>query len=78
MVLFAQDWKPTVRLHALARRVLVVARTRIEGTWSAYCDAVPGDNHLMERDAVLANGDKLIEEVARVLFPILDGTPYAS
>ena len=78
MVLFAQDWTPTIRTHALARRVLVVACTRIEGTWSAYCDAVPGDNHLMERDAVLANGDKLIEEVARVLFPILDGTPYSS
>ena len=78
MVLFAQDWKPTVRLHALARRVLVVARTRIEGTWCAYCDAVPGDSHGVELNAVLADGDKLMEKTARVLFPEFDDIPYAS
>ena len=77
MIMEIEDWTPTIRTHALARRVLVVARTRIEGTWSAYCDAVPGDNHLMERNAVLANGDKLIEEVARVLFPMFKDLPYA-
>ncbi|KKL62053.1 hypothetical protein LCGC14_2189080 [marine sediment metagenome] len=68
---------PTVRIHALANKVLAVAATRIEGTWAAYCDAVPGDKHTAEANAVLANGDKLIEEVARVLFPEFKDTPYA-
>ena len=77
MVLFAQDWKPTVCLHALASKVLVVAKTRVEGTWAAYCDAVPGDNHEAESISVLENGDKLMEEVARVLFPEFKDIPYA-
>lgn len=70
------NWTPTVRIHALASKVLVVARTRIEGTWSAYCDAVPGDSHNKEWPAVLANGDKLMEEIARILFPQFDDIPY--
>ena len=78
MVLFAQDWKPTVRLHALASKVLVVAKTRVEGTWSAYCDAVPGDNHELEVDEVLKRGDKMPEYIARVLFPEFKDIPYAS
>ena len=68
---------PTVRIHALANRVLAVAATRVEGTWAAYCDAVPGDKHTAEANAVLANGDKLMEEVARVLFPMFKDLPYA-
>ncbi len=68
---------PTVRIHALANKVLAVAATRIEGTWAAYCDAVPGDKHTAEANAVLANGDKLMEEVARVLFPMFKDLPYA-
>ena len=72
---YPKDWTPIICMRVLASKVLVVATTRIEGTWAAYCDAVPGDNHLMERDAVLAYGDKLIEEVARVLFPEFDDIP---
>ncbi|KKL48670.1 hypothetical protein LCGC14_2323220 [marine sediment metagenome] len=72
-----KDWTPTIRVHALASKVLVVASTRIEGTWAAYCDAVPGDNHEVESIAVLENGGKLMEEVARVLFPIFEELPYA-
>ncbi|KKL26843.1 hypothetical protein LCGC14_2391190 [marine sediment metagenome] len=70
-------WKPTVRIFPLANRVLAVAATRVEGTWAAYCDAVPGDKHTAEANAVLANGDKLMEEVARVLFPMFKDLPYA-
>jgi len=73
----AKDWTPTIRMHALAMKVLVVAKTRVEGTWAAYCDAVPGYDHNAEYDAVLANGDKLMEEIARVLFPMFDDIPYA-
>ncbi len=70
-------WAPTVRRHALSSRVLAVARTRIEGTWAAYCDAVPGHDHDREQGAVLSNGDKLPEEVARVLFPGFEDLPYS-
>ena len=73
----ALAWSPTIHVHALAREVLVVACTRIEGTWAAYCGAVPGHNHDIEHNAVLANGDKLMEDVARVLFPTFDDLPYA-
>lgn len=72
-----KDWIPTIHMHALASKVLVVARTRIEGTWAAYCDAVPGFNHATEYDEVLKHGDKLMEEIARVLFPIFKDIPYA-
>ena len=72
-----KDWSPYIRTCSLASKVLVVAKTRIEGTWAAYCDAVPGNNHDIERLAVLENGDKLTEEVARVLFPMFDDLPYA-
>ena len=72
----AKAWTPTIRVHALASRVLVVAQTRIEGTWSAYCDAVPGMNHDVEYDAVLRHGDKLLKEIAIILFPGFKEVPY--
>ena len=77
MIMEIEDWTPTIRTHALARRVLVVARTRIEGKWAAYCDAVPGDNHKLEVDEVLKRGDKMPEYIARVLFPEFDDIPYS-
>ena len=74
------EWKEKLRIvkrRALGRNVLVVARTRIEGKWAAYIDAVPGRNHAHEEAAVLDHGTKLLEEVARVLFPQFDDIPYA-
>ena len=73
----ARGWSSTTRTHALARRVLAVARTRVECAWAAYIDAVPGSDHEDEAAGVLANGDKLSESVARNLFPEFDGVPYA-
>lgn len=70
-------WEPYIRVRALATRVLVVARTRIEGKWAAYCDAVPGERHDMEFRTVLDNGRKLPENVAKGLFPELAEVPYA-
>jgi len=58
-------------------KVLCVAQTRIEGAWSAYCDAVEGMNHDFEAEKVLAYGAKLPEIVARAIFPEFDGVPYA-
>jgi len=71
------EFAPRVRRHALATRVLAVATTRAEGTWTAYIDAVPGEDHRVEQYAVLLHGTKLSEEIARVLFPSFDDVPYA-
>jgi len=70
-------WTPYRRTRALARRVLVVAKTRIEGKWNAYCDAVPGENHDGEKDAVYQHGCKLEEDIALAIFPEYAGIPYA-
>ena len=73
----AESWQPIVRRRVLATRVLVVAQTRIEFAWSAYCDAVPGIDHEKEQYVVLQHGDKLPEKRARTLFPEFTGVPYA-
>lgn len=70
-------WQPTICRHALTSRVLVVARTRIEGVWAAYADAVPGINHDKEWQNVLDMGDKVSEQIARSLFPQFADVPYA-
>ena len=73
----AAAWRPIVRLHALARTVLCVANTRIEGAWCAYCYNVPGIRHASEVAGVLGHGCKLREDIALVIFPEFTGTPYA-
>jgi hypothetical protein len=72
----AQTWTPTTFRRALDTTVLVVAQTRIECAWSAYCRAVPGHDHAAEADVVLRRGAKLPEAVARVLFPLFTAVPY--
>lgn len=73
----AKNWRPIVRRVALTSRVLVVATTRIECAWVAYCDAVEGYNHDHEVEEVLKHGAKLPEAFARVLFPVFADVPYA-
>lgn len=73
-----EGWRPLVRRLALARRVLMVATTRIECAWAAYGDAVAGENHDQEWQAVLAHGAKLSERCARAVFPEFEEVPYAS
>ncbi len=70
-------WQPYVLHVALSPRVLVVAQTRIEGAWAAYCDAVPGSSHRDERGSVLERGTKVPESLARLLFPSFDAIRYA-
>lgn len=71
------SWHPMVIQRALDRRVLVVATTRVECAWSAYCSAVPGINHTKEYDEVIRYGSRLDESLARALFPLFDEVPYA-
>lgn len=73
----AAEFEPLIRRRALSMRVLVVAKTRVECAWSAYCDAVPGLDHRLETDGVLDYGAKVDEAVARALFPEFDEVPYA-
>lgn len=73
----AKAWKPYITYHALARRVLVVATTRIEGAWKAYCDAVPGYSHRAELGEVLRVGDEIPQPWAAAMFPELANLPYA-
>ena len=68
---------PTVRCVALARNVLVVATIRADGTWKAYCDAVPGKNHDDEWQEVVLQGCQVPEKMARVLFPRFSEMEYA-
>lgn len=71
------NWQPQIRIFALSHRVLVVAKTRIEGAWCAYCDAVPGECHADEASEVLRLGGKIPADVARILFPEFIDLPYA-
>ena len=73
----AQAWTPIVTWRALSSRVLVVAKTRVECAWAAYCDAVPGINHANEVEEVTKHGAKLEEKFARALFPGMKEVPYA-
>jgi predicted amidohydrolase len=73
----AENWKRAIRVNALSSTVLVVATTRLERTWKAYCAAVPGVNHDNEWQAVLREGTMLLEPVARAIFPEFDDVPYA-
>jgi len=72
-----REWVVRTRVHALASTALAVAHTRIEGAWCAYCMGVPGINHNDEYEKVLKQGDKLSEEIARLIFPEFDDVPYA-
>ena len=68
----------TATVFPLATRVLVIAVNRIEGSWCAYLDAVPGINHDTEWDQVFRTGVKVEERIARVIFPQFEDTPYAA
>ena len=70
-------WVPETRRMALATHVLVVANSRIEGTWAAYIGVVPGVNHDREWQEVRKSGSKLDKHIALAMFPLFDGVPYA-
>ena len=73
----AQVFEPLIRFRPLSARVLCVARTRVECSWAAYVDAVPGMSHCKETAPVLDYGAKLAEPLARILFPEFADVPYA-
>ena len=74
---YCHGWEPTIRIHPLAAKVLAAATTRIEGTWKAYINSVPGKRHDLEYNEVLRHGDEIPEHIAKVMFPDFADLPYA-
>ena len=73
----AKGWKPCFERHAIHSQVLLVAKTRIEGTWKAYCVPVPGVNHEEEQKMWQEYGTPMTEKMARAAFPRFEEVPYA-
>lgn len=63
--------------HMLHRQVMVLAVTRVEGTWKAYAFPVPGKNHDHEQELWREEGSQLPEEEARPMFGFLEDMPYS-
>jgi hypothetical protein len=70
-------FQPIQVRRTLHRQVMVIARTRIEGTWKAYCFPVPGRNHDEEETLWREHGSQVRERVARALFPEFDSLRYS-
>ena len=73
----ARTWRPSMKRAQLARKVVAVAQTRVEGTWEAFIDGVPGHDESLEWPAVLAHGVRLNGNIAAAIFPVFSGLPYA-
>ena len=73
-----QKWSPTIARYSLSPNVMVVARTRIEGTWAAYVAAVPGQSLEEDESLTLDNGSKLPEKIARAIFEHFEEMKYVS
>lgn len=71
------EFEPKVFRHTLARDILVVARTRVEGTWKAYIGSTGEWSHKNSVGAILDHGTAVREPLARVIFPHFKKLPYA-
>ncbi len=70
-------FKPVQVRVMLHRNCMVVARTRVEGTWKAYCFPVPGLDHDEEEYLWEKEGSQISEKIARTLFGRFKEVPYA-
>ena len=78
------DMKPGDKAYTQLSQCVLVVLSRREDGWCAYIDAVRGDYHNREWQAVASNGEKLKEQVAIAIvenyfFPGFNTTdcPYA-
>lgn len=75
-------FKTEYRMFTLATKVLAVAVINKRNDtgklfdWTAYIDAVPGQNHEEEYMDVARVGDKLPKEIGIILFPNLDSNKW--
>ena len=72
-----KTWKPVFVVRKLHYKVLVVAKTRVEGQWKAYCTPVPGQNHDTEWCLWKTEGTQVLEAYARPMFPEFGELKYA-
>lgn len=72
-----KTWKKEFRREMLHNSVMVLAVTRIEGAWKAYCFPVEGRDHDLEMGFWKYSGQQISENVARAIFPYFEGVPYA-
>jgi len=71
------EFTPEIFGVTLARDIMVVSRTRVEGAWCAYIKSVAGTDHSKEWQQVAEQGVKLEERVARAIFPRYRDMEYA-
>ena len=71
------EFEPQIICHTLARDIVVVARSRIEGTWKAYIASTEERSHKDAIPEVLAHGTAVREPIARYLFPHFKDLPYS-
>ena len=71
MASMSEPFKPKMYHLLLHRQVMVVARTRADGTWKAYCFPVPGVDHDAEEALWETEGSQLPERFARAMFGYL-------
>jgi hypothetical protein len=72
----ADNWTPVLIYKPIHSKVLLVAKTRIEGTWSCYVTPVPGHNHDEEICLWENHGVKLHRLMAQAAFPQFNDIPY--
>lgn len=70
-------FEPQIVVQTLARDIVVVARTRSEGTWKAYIGTTDEWSHPDATSDVLERGTAVRERVARAIFPQFKELPYA-
>ena len=71
------SFSPQFYRRMLHGQVMVLAKTRIEGTWKAYCFPVPGKSHDNEEYLWEREGSAISEKLARQMFPSLENVPYS-
>ena len=71
------EFEPLIFWHTLARDIVVVARSRVEGTWKAYIASTEERSHYDAIPEVLSHGTTVREPIARYLFPHFKDLPYA-
>lgn len=64
-----------VRWTAVGIKTVLAVAVRIDGTgeWCAYIGTVPGVDHVSESLEVSMYGGKLLEPIARAIFPRMEG-----
>ena len=72
-----KQFEPQIFRQTLAHDIVVVAKTRIEGTWKAYIGSTKERRHEDAVPVILMRGAPVHEAMARALFPHFKDLPCA-